>query len=187
MKNAAQMIDISEDINEIEIRERLDELDVYQPDDWTDGDRIHVNGDIYGIHKRGKKLVDHFKSSRRRGVIPSEVSIRHDVENKDIFINTDKGRILRPLLILYDGAPRLTQEHLTKLASGEINFRSLIIEGVVEWVDAEEEEDLYIAPRPFVLPETIPEGDSAGLAGRVVKYEDVQLSLIHISEPTRPY
>ena len=43
MKNAAQTIDISEDINEIEIRERLDELDVYQPDDWTDGDRVHVN------------------------------------------------------------------------------------------------------------------------------------------------
>ena len=181
VKNAAQMIDISEDINEIEIRERLDELDVYQPDDWTDGDRVHVNGDIYGIHKRGKKLVDHFKSSRRRGVIPSEVSIRHDVANKDIFINTDKGRILRPLLILYDGAPRLSQDHLVKLASGEINFRSLIIEGVVEWVDAEEEEDLYIAPRPFVLPETIPEGDSAGLAGRVVKYEDVEW--MNLGEP----
>ena len=181
VKNAAQMIDISEDIDEIEIRERLDELDVYQPDDWTDGDRIHVNGDIYGIHKRGKKLVDHFKASRRRGVIPSEVSIRHDVENKDIFINTDKGRILRPLLILYDGSPRLTQDHLAKLASGEINFRSLIIEGVVEWVDAEEEEDLYIAPRPFVLPETIPDGDSAGLAGRVVKYEDVEWT--NLGEP----
>jgi DNA-directed RNA polymerase subunit B len=70
---------------------------------------------------------------------------------------------------------------LVKLASGEINFRSLIIEGVVEWVDAEEEEDLYIAPRPFVLPETIPEGDSAGLAGRVVKHEDVEW--MNLGEP----
>ena len=41
-----------------------------------------------------------------------------------------------------------------KLANGEINFRSLIIEGVVEWVDAEEEEDstsLHVrsfSPRP---------------------------------------
>ena len=69
------MIDISEDIDEIEIRERLDELDVYQPDDWTDGDRVHVNGDIYGIHKRGKKLVDHFKSFHDAEVSSSEVWI----------------------------------------------------------------------------------------------------------------
>ena len=67
VKNAAQMIDVSEHIDEIEIRERLDELDVFQPDDWSDGDRIHVNGDIYGIHKNGKNLVRHFKSARRRG------------------------------------------------------------------------------------------------------------------------
>ena len=174
VKNAAQMIDISENIDEIAIRRQLDELEVYQPDDWTDGDRIHVNGDIYGIHKKGTNLVAHFKSARRRGAIPSEVSIRHDVDNKDIFINTDKGRILRPLLILYDGVPRLTQDHLAKLSSGEMNFRSLVIEGIVEWTDAEEEEDLYIAPRPFVLPETVPEGDSAGLAGRTVKNEDIQ-------------
>ena len=181
VKNAAQMIDISENIDEVEIRERLDELEVYQPDDWTDGDRIHVNGDIYGIHKKGQKLVMHFKSARRRGVIPSEVSIRHDKENKDIFINTDKGRILRPVLILYDGAPRLTLEHLSKLTSGEMNFRSLVIEGIVEWIDAEEEEDLYIAPRPFVLPETVPEGDSAGLAGRTVKNEDIEW--MNLGEP----
>jgi len=181
VKNAAQMIDISENIDEVEIRERLDELEVYQPDDWTDGDRIHVNGDIYGIHKKGQKLVMHFKSARRRGVIPSEVSIRHDKENKDIFINTDKGRILRPVLILYDGAPRLTLDHLSKLTSGEMNFRSLVIEGIVEWIDAEEEEDLYIAPRPFVLPETVPEGDSAGLAGRTVKNEDIEW--MNLGEP----
>ena len=181
MKNAAQMIDISENIDEGDIRKQLDELDVYQPDDWTDGARVHVNGDIYGIHKRGANLVNRFKSSRRRGRIPSEVSIRYDAENKDIFINTDKGRILRPLLILYDGAPRLTQDHLTKLSNGEISFRDLIVEGVVEWVDAEEEEDLYIAPRPFVLPETVPEGDSAGVAGRVVKYEDIEWT--NLGEP----
>ena len=58
-----------------------------------------------------------------------------------IFINTDKGRILRPLLILYDGTPRLENSHLADLAAGNITFRDLVIDGIVEWVDAEEEED----------------------------------------------
>ena len=132
VKNAAQMIDVSEHISEQDVRNQLDELDVYQPDDWSDGDRVHVNGDIYGIHKRGTNLVRHFKSARRRGTIPAEVSIRYDSENRDIFINTDKGRILRPLLILYDGAPRLTSQHLEALTNGEMNFKNLVNEGIVE-------------------------------------------------------
>ena len=57
------MIDVSEHISEQDVRNQLDELDVYQPDDWSDGDRVHVNGDIYGIHKRVLNLVRHFKSA----------------------------------------------------------------------------------------------------------------------------
>ena len=180
VKNAAQMIDISEAIPEEEIRSRLDEMDVFQPDDWTDGDRIHVNGDIYGVHKRGKNLVTQFKNARRRGAIRSEVSIRYDSVNKDIFINTDKGRILRPVLILYDGAPRLTQKHLEMVSSGEMTFKDLVNEGVVEWIDAEEEEDLYISPRPFVLPEVVPEGNE--FAGRPVSHSNV--TWLNLGEPS---
>jgi len=123
-------------------------------------------------------LVRHFKSARRRGTIPAEVSIRYDKENKDIFINTDKGRILRPLLILYDGAPRLTGAHLQALRDGEMTFKQLVNEGIVEWVDAEEEEDLLITPRPFVLPETVTEGP---LAGRPLTNENVEWT--NLGEP----
>jgi DNA-directed RNA polymerase subunit B len=172
------MIDVSEYISEQDVRNQLDELDVYQPDDWSDGDRVHVNGDIYGIHKRGTNLVRHFKSARRRGTIPPEVSIRYDSENRDIFINTDKGRILRPLLILYDGAPRLTSQHLAALTNGEMTFKNLVNEGIVEWVDAEEEEDLYIAPKPFVLPATVPGGK---YAGRPLTNENVEWT--NLGEP----
>jgi DNA-directed RNA polymerase subunit B len=173
VKNAAQMIDISEQVDEKEIKARLDEMDVFQPEDWTDGDRIHVNGDIYGIHKRGKNLVKQFKNARRRGSIRPEVCIRHDIVNKDIFINTDKGRILRPLLILHDGAPRLTSDDLKALDSGEMLFRDLLNRGVVEWVDAEEEEDLLVAPRPFILPATAPDSCKK-IAGRPLTYENVE-------------
>jgi DNA-directed RNA polymerase subunit B len=178
VKNAAQMIDVSEYISEQDVRNQLDELDVYQPDDWSDGDRVHVNGDIYGIHKRGTNLVRHFKSARRRGTIPPEVSIRYDSENRDIFINTDKGRILRPLLILYDGAPRLTSQHLEALTNGEMTFKNLVNEGIVEWVDVEEEEDFYIVLKLFVLPATVPGGK---YAGRPLTNENVEWT--NLGEP----
>ncbi|MEC7461290.1 MAG: DNA-directed RNA polymerase subunit B'', partial [Candidatus Thermoplasmatota archaeon] len=78
VKNAAQMIDVSEQVDDTMICGQLDDMDVYQPDDWTNGDRVHVNGDIYGIHDNGVNLVNQFKNARRRGLIPPEVSIRHD-------------------------------------------------------------------------------------------------------------
>ena len=171
VKNAAQMIDVSEQVDDNMICAQLDDMEVYQPDDWTNGDRVHVNGDIYGIHDDGLSLVRQFKNARRRGLIPPEVSIRHDQENRDIFINTDKGRILRPLLILHDGAPRLTPGHLEDLKSGNATFADLLNKGVIEWVDAEEEEDLFIAPKPFELPEQVPEGQEH--AGRPVTSENV--------------
>ncbi len=157
VKNAAQMIDVSEAVAEDDVKELLAEADVDpQPAGWAEGARIHVNGDIFGLHMNPHKLVAHFKRRRRRGLIRPEVSIRHDAVNRDIFINTDKGRILRPLLVLDGGSLTLTADHLKRLRDREMNFNDLINEGVVEWVDAEEEEDLLVAPRPFDLPSVSP-------------------------------
>jgi len=157
VKNAAQMIDVSEEVPEGDVKALLKEAGVNDnPDGWADGSRIHVNGDIFGLHKRPQKLVSQFKRRRRSGRIRAEVSIRHDLENRDVFINTDRGRMLRPLLIIDHGSLQITKMHLDGLRSGEIAFSDLVSGGVIEWVDAEEEEDLLIAPRPFDLPSLSP-------------------------------
>ena len=160
VKNAAQMIDVSEEVAEADVKELLREAGVdSSPAGWAAGSRIHVNGDIFGLHKNPTKLVNQFKRRRRQGRIRSEVSIRHDSENRDVFINTDRGRILRPLLVLDDGDLKLSKESLENIRSGEWTFNDLVSNGVVEWVDAEEEEDLLVAPRPFDLPMSSPENN----------------------------
>ena len=160
VKNAAQMIDVSEEVAEADVKELLREAGVdSSPAGWAEGSRIHVNGDIFGLHKNPTKLVNQFKRRRRQGRIRSEVSIRHDSENRDVFINTDRGRILRPLLVLEDGDLNLSKESLENIRSGEWTFNDLVSNGVVEWVDAEEEEDLLVAPRPFDLPMSSPENN----------------------------
>ncbi|MCS5532047.1 MAG: DNA-directed RNA polymerase subunit B [Candidatus Poseidoniales archaeon] len=157
VKNAAQMIDVSEEVSEHDVKELLGEAGVdSSPSGWASGFRVHVNGDIFGLHKNASKLVNQFKRRRRQGRIRSEVSIRFDGANRDIFINTDRGRILRPLLVLEDGDLVLSKDHLEAIKSGEWTFADLVTNGVVEWVDAEEEEDLLIAPRPFDLPVVSP-------------------------------
>ena len=157
VKNAAQMIDVSEEVPEDDVKELLVEAGVdSSPDQWADGSRIHVNGDIFGLHKRPAKLVQRIKASRRKGRLRPEVSIRHDSANRDVFINTDRGRMLRPLLVIEHGSLKLSKFHLDSLKTGDLTFSDLVSSGVVEWVDAEEEEDLLIAPRPFDLPPASP-------------------------------
>ncbi|MEC7681750.1 MAG: DNA-directed RNA polymerase subunit B'', partial [Candidatus Thermoplasmatota archaeon] len=143
VKNASQMIDVSEEVHENEVKQLLSEAGVdSSPAGWAEGFRVHVNGDIFGLHKNASKLVNQFKRRRRQGRIRPEVSIRYDGANRDVFINTDRGRILRPLLVLEDGDLVLSKDHLEMIRSGEWTFADLVSNGVVEWVDAEEEEDL---------------------------------------------
>jgi DNA-directed RNA polymerase subunit B len=150
------MIDVSEAVSEDDVKELLKEAGVEEPQDWSEGTRVHVNGDLFGLHKDAYRLVAHFKRRRRSGRIRPEVSIRHDAYNRDIFINTDKGRILRPLLVLDGGNLVLATEHLEALRNREMTFRDLVNQGVVEWIDAEEEEDLLVAPRAYDLPPVSP-------------------------------
>ena len=127
------MIDVSEEVPEEDVKALLKEAGVDDdPEGWADGSRIHVNGDIFGLHKRPHKLVSQFKRRRRSGRIRPEVSIRHDVENRDVFINTDRGRMLRPLLIIDHVSLQVTKMHLEALNSGEITFADLVSGGVVE-------------------------------------------------------
>ena len=157
VKNASQMIDVSEEVHENDVKQLLSEAGVdSSPAGWAEGFRVHVNGDIFGLHKNATKLVNQFKRRRRQGRIRPEVSIRYDGANRDVFINTDRGRILRPLLVLEDGDLVLSKEHMDLIKSGEWTFADLVSNGIVEWVDAEEEEDLLIAPRPFDLPMVSP-------------------------------
>ena len=157
VKNASQMIDVSEEVHENEVKQLLSEAGVdSSPSGWAEGFRVHVNGDIFGLHKNATRLVNQFKARRRQGRIRPEVSIRYDGANRDIFINTDRGRILRPLLVIEDGDLVLSKDHIDLIKSGEWTFSDLVSNGVVEWVDAEEEEDLLVAPRPFDLPSVSP-------------------------------
>ena len=76
VKNAAQMIDVSEAVNENEVKMLLEEAGVDpNPGGWSEGARVHVNGDIFGLHKRPAKLVSRIKRSRRSGRLRPEVCL----------------------------------------------------------------------------------------------------------------
>ncbi len=114
-------------------------------DKKIEGARVYVNGDLAGLHDNPKELVEKLRARRRQGLLTNEVNVRFDESTNDVIINCDAGRARRPLIVVKEGRALVTEEHLRDINEGRLTWSDLIREGVVEYVDAEEEENIYIA------------------------------------------
>ncbi|MGA9029731.1 MAG: DNA-directed RNA polymerase subunit B [Methanoregula sp.] len=110
--------------------------------------RVFVDGALIGLVDDPKTLVDNIRSMRRQGAISSEVNVSFKDFNGDVVLLTDRGRARRPLIVLKDGKSLISDEDIKKLAKGEVDFSHFVQRGLIEFVDAEEEEDLFIAMNP---------------------------------------
>ena len=95
-----------------------------------------------------KHLLPKSGIMRRQGAISTEVNISHKEFNNDVVIHTDRGRARRPLIVLHNGKPLMSSDEIEKLNRKEIDFSYFIRKGMIELIDAEEEEDLFIAMDP---------------------------------------
>jgi DNA-directed RNA polymerase subunit B' len=110
--------------------------------------RVFVDGALIGLVEDPKSLVGNVRSMRRQGGISTEVNVSYKEFNNDVIIHTDRGRARRPLVVLQSGKPIVGNEDLEKLRKKEIDFNYFIQKGMIELIDAEEEEDLLIAINP---------------------------------------
>jgi len=110
--------------------------------------RVFVDGALIGLVDDPKALVENIRSMRRQGAISTEVNVSLKEFNGDVVLLTDRGRARRPLIVLKDGKSLISDEDLKKLAKGEVDFTYFVQRGMIEFVDAEEEEDLFIAMNP---------------------------------------
>ena len=113
------------------------------------GAKVFVNGNIIGYCNSPAELTQEFRERRRRAEISTEVNIAYFSkifgEREEIYVNCDEGRVRRPLIIIEKGISKLQPEHIEKVASGEWSWEDLVKNGIIEYLDAEEEEDAYIA------------------------------------------
>ena len=157
VKNAALIIDVSEGYPEEEVMKILKELGVKEMKYETgDLSRVYLNGDLVGYHEDGLELTRELRRRRRSGLLSHQINVRYDDITNEVTINCDKGRIRRPLLVVENGKIRYTAKHRELLNRGKIDIDDLIKEGIIEWIDAEEEENAYIAVYAYDIPERCP-------------------------------
>jgi DNA-directed RNA polymerase subunit B' len=115
---------------------------------------IYLNGKYVGNVDDAGSFVESVLAERRKSKFSHTLNLLHDKENDMIFIESSKGRLRRPVIVVKDGKSLLTDKHVTQLTKNEMSWSDLLDQGVIEYLDAAEEENSYVAFRPEdVTPE----------------------------------
>ena len=144
-KNLALCIEISEGYPEKDLEKTLNSLGIKQVKKGGKGGRIYLNGDLIGMHDHPQKLVEEIRAMRRKGKLSLEVNVRYVEDGNDIIVNCDCGRLRRPLIVVNNGKPAYDEECKKAAEAGKMSWGDLVNTGMVEYLDADEEENAYIA------------------------------------------
>ena len=147
VKNLALMVDVSENVPNPIVLESFEELDITSIDKGeSEGGKVYFNGDLIGTHKVPEDLVAEIRARRKKNLISDVVNVRYDESLNDVIINSDPGRIRRPLIVINrNNKMALKQRDIDNLVQGKYEWEHLIKAGVIEYIDAEEEENCLIA------------------------------------------
>jgi len=118
--------------------------------------RVFVNGDLVGSTDHAGVLCTDLRQRRRKGIIAFDTGVAYDSTKGEIRVNTDAGRVCRPLFVV-DDQKLLVLEHKERLKNRYTTgytFQELLVRGIVEYIDPDEEENTMIAmfPQDIVHP-----------------------------------
>ncbi len=106
---------------------------------------VYLNNEFVGTVDNPSEFVAKIKEERRIGGITNNLNVYYDKERAEIHLGCSKGRARRPLIVVKDGLPLLTERHIKQLEKNEISWSDLVKQGVIEYLDAAEEENAFVA------------------------------------------
>ena len=155
VKNLALSAIISVSVPAEEIIEKLYDMGIVtfvEADEnlKRNGTRIFVDGKLVGYYLDGERLTDDLRSLRRTSKIPPHVGValqnpEAEGATRRLYVNCNAGRVLRPVIIVRGNKPLVTNEILKRVSSQTLSWTDLLKMGILELIDANEEENCYIA------------------------------------------
>jgi len=143
--------------------------------------KVFVNGYWIGCTSRSRELVRKYRDLRRLGDVDKYTTIQWDTQLDEVQFWVDAGRVVRPLLIVYNSnddmtdalahrnrkdAKRtrkvkwrqgigLTAKMLQQLYTGELSVADLVKMRIIEYISAEEQPSCYVSAGYNVLDENV--------------------------------
>jgi len=136
------------------------------PIEQSIGSRVILNGAPICKHSNTKLFAEKLRVLRREGIINRHTSIiYHALDNGDLEICTQKGRAIRPLVIVYNNYEEhinsykdkstnripfkqwvaYTPDHYDMLVKNKINLQKLVEDKIVEMISPIEYKNIYVA------------------------------------------
>ncbi|WP_435196779.1 DNA-directed RNA polymerase subunit B [Natronomonas sp. EA1] len=106
--------------------------------------KVYVNGSLIGTHPEPHALAQNIREARRRGEVSEMVNVSVKPRTNEVIVNADAGRARRPLFVVENGETLVSDEEMEAVANGELAFEDLVDRGYIEFIDAEEEEDILV-------------------------------------------
>ena len=114
---------------------------------------VFLNSKYLGKTDNGKEFVNQLVIQRRSRKVPFGVNFLYDEKADQVFVETGNGRCIRPLIVVNEGKSSLTDAHIEQLGKGEIKWTDLVNQGVLEYLDALEEERAIVSLKESNLTE----------------------------------
>jgi DNA-directed RNA polymerase beta subunit len=159
--------------------------------------KVMVNGEWIGLVRDSNDFIKRYRDKRRYGEIDRTTSIHWNFITDEITLWVDVGRIMRPLLIVYNNNDpysakskktgkfeqdiAITPELLKKLYTKEIDNHELQRLRIIEYITPEEQERLLIAPDYNTLV--------ANKHNEILQYThcDIPQAILGLAALTSPY
>lgn len=140
----------------IKLNNQLSNLEIYS----KKLTKVFVNGDWIGCCINFATFSKNYRNMRRTNTIHYLTTISFDVKTNELYFWVDIGRIIRPLIIIYNNEDeyyksnkeiefkqyiKLTKKHIIDLNLGIINYEQLLDDGVIEFISPEEQQNCLVA------------------------------------------
>jgi DNA-directed RNA polymerase subunit B len=106
---------------------------------------VFIDGVFIGTIKDGTKFVNDITAARRNDKISKFVNAIYNEITDRVIIMFCKNRLRRPLIVVENGKATLTDDLQKQLEEGTLKWSDLVKKGVIEELDALEEESAFIA------------------------------------------
>lgn len=106
---------------------------------------VFIDGIFVGNVADPSDFIENVKLLRRNNEIDGNINVYYDEDMDTVYMFTKEKRLRRPLIVVKNGKPLLNDRHIEQVKSGALTWDDLVSNGVIEYLDAAEEENALVA------------------------------------------